>query len=227
MTYVIIRLMGTHIVTNVKTAKGRRISSTRWLHRQLNDTFVKLAKKDGYRSRSAYKLIEINNKFKILKRGISVLDLGAYPGGWSQVALEHGVSEVTAIDVQEMAPIEGVTFLRCDIREKELHDRLGDVRFDVVLSDMAPKACGHREVDHMNIINLCEVARDIAVGYLKPGGVFVTKILQGEYEQEFRSSLKQYFRSTEYCKPKSSRSESSEIYLVALKYSKNALPSAK
>ena len=225
MAYAVIKLMGSHIVTNVKTAKGRRISSTRWLHRQLNDKFVKLAKKDGYRSRSAYKLLEINSKFKILKRGISVLDLGAYPGGWSQVVLEHGINEVTAVDMQEMAPMEGITFIKCDIREEELHERLGGAKFDVVLSDMAPKACGHREVDHMNIINLCEMARDVAVEYLKPGGVFITKILQGEYEQEFRSSLKQYFRKTEYCKPKSSRSESSEIYLVALEYNKTALPS--
>ncbi|MEH0831148.1 RlmE family RNA methyltransferase [Anaplasma bovis] len=191
----------------------------------MNDKFVKLAKKDGYRSRSAYKLLEINSKFKILKRGISVLDLGAYPGGWSQVVLEHGINEVTAVDMQEMAPMQGVTFIKCDIREEELHERLGGAKFDVVLSDMAPKACGHREVDHMNIINLCEMARDVAVEYLKPGGVFITKILQGEYEQEFRSSLKQYFRKTEYCKPKSSRSESSEIYLVALEYNKTALPS--
>lgn len=184
-----------------------------------------MAKKDGYRSRSAYKLIEINEKYKLLKPGCFVLDLGAYPGGWSQVAaqqvLEGGKKGlVIAVDLQQLEGIDNVTCLQCDIENEAtfLYSHIGNLCFDVVLSDMAPKSCGHRQVDHANIMNLCELARDTALRSLKPFGCFVTKILHGEFEQEFRKSLTQHFETVSYFKPQSSRSESSEMYLVALKF---------
>lgn len=192
----------------------------------MNDQYVALAKRDGYRSRSAYKLIEINDKFKILRPGCTVLDLGACPGGWSQVAAKQVVENegkkglVVAVDLQPLEEIENVTCLQCDIESEAalLDTYLDNRRFDVVLSDMAPKSCGHRQVDHANIINLCELARDIALQRLVTSGCFVTKILHGEFEQEFKKSLTAHFEKVSYFKPKSSRSESSEMYLVALKF---------
>ncbi|MGN7661059.1 MAG: RlmE family RNA methyltransferase [Anaplasma sp.] len=179
-----------------------------------------MAKKQGYRSRSAYKLIDIDNKFKIFQRGRFVLDLGSYPGGWAQVAAERVTCDdkvhVVAVDVKEMEKIPNVDFVQCDVEDSShmLYEVLQNGKFDVVLSDMAPKSCGHKQVDHANIINLCEVALNLAVEFLRPGGSFVTKILQGEFEQELYRSLRCYFRSVAYFKPKSSRNESSEIYLV-------------
>ncbi len=183
-----------------------------------------LAKKHGYRSRSAYKLIDIDCKFKLFQRGRYVLDLGSCPGGWAQVAAERvaegGKAHVVAVDMAPMERIPNVDFVQCDVEHSPelLRAALQDRKFDVVLSDMAPKSCGHRQVDHANIINLCEMALDLAVEFLRSGGSFVTKILQGEYEQEFRRSLQYYFASVTYFKPKSSRSESSEIYLVGTKF---------
>ena len=185
-----------------------------------------LAKKDGYRSRSAYKLLDINEKFKILGRGMSVLDLGSFPGGWIQVVVQKTSASnddsqmIVAVDLQNMEYIPDVTFLQCNIESEIdlLRTKLNGKKFDVVLSDMAPSSCGHRQVDHANIINLCERARDIAVECLKPGGSFVTKILQGEYEKEFFQSVKSHFCKVAYCKPKSSRSGSTEMYIVALKF---------
>ncbi|MCU7611607.1 RlmE family RNA methyltransferase, partial [Anaplasma capra] len=143
-----------------------------------------MAKKLGYRSRSACKLIDIDGKFKILQPGRSVLDLGSYPGGWAQVASERvakgGKAHVVAVDTQQMEKIPNVDFVQCDVEHSSdlLREALGDRKFDVVLSDMSPKSCGHKQVDHANIINLCEIALDLAVHTLKPGGSFVTKILQ-------------------------------------------------
>ncbi|SCV65535.1 Ribosomal RNA large subunit methyltransferase E [Anaplasma phagocytophilum] len=213
-------------IVRVKTAKGRKISSTNWIRRQVNDQYVSLAKKEGYRSRSAYKLIEINDKFKILQRGRFVLDLGSSPGGWAQVAskntaiIDSTEPTVVAVDIQSMEDIHNVSFVQCDIDSDHdlLNEKLSGRKFDVVLSDMAPKSCGHRQVDHANIINLCELARDIALEYLNPNGSFVTKLLHGEYEQEFKRSIMPHFSVVSYFKPKSSRKDSSEIYLVALKF---------
>ncbi|QGR02560.1 RlmE family RNA methyltransferase [Ehrlichia ruminantium] len=198
------------------------MSSTRWLHRQLNDPYVLLAKKQQYRSRSAFKLIEIDNKFSIFKKGQYVLDLGASPGGWSQVAsqkVSHGnSSSVFAVDMQKMNKIPNVIFILCDIANniELLNTTFHEKKFDVILSDMAPKACGNKQVDHANIINLCEISLEIAVKFIKYNGVFVTKILQGEYEKEFYQSVKYHFNSVKYFKPKASRKDSSEMYLISV-----------
>ena len=175
--------------------------------------------------------MDINAKFRIFGNGMSVLDLGSSPGGWVQVAAQKTSATacssqmIVAVDMQKMEYIPHVTFFQCNIESEIdlLHAKLDGKKFDVVLSDMAPSSCGHKQVDHANIINLCEIARDIAVSYLKPNGSFVTKILQGEYEKEFFQSLTEYFGKVTYCKPKSSRSKSTEIYLVALKFKNNAL----
>ncbi|WP_410519520.1 RlmE family RNA methyltransferase [Candidatus Anaplasma sp. TIGMIC] len=193
------------------------------MRRQINDQYVALAKKHGYRSRSAYKLIEIHEKFKIFQRGMHVLDLGSYPGGWAQVASElvsdNSKSMVVALDIQLMEGLPNVEFVQCDIEKDTdvLDGLLRNKRFDVVLSDMAPRSCGHRQVDHANIINLSEMARDVALKYLNLSGSFITKILQGEYEAEFKMSLMAHFESVTYFKPKASRNDSSEVYLIALR----------
>ncbi|QJC27484.1 ribosomal RNA large subunit methyltransferase E [Anaplasma platys] len=161
-----------------------------------------------------------------MRPGSFVLDLGAYPGGWSQVAAQQVVKAegkrglVIAVDLQQMEAIDNVTCLRCDIESEAalLDSHISHIRFDVVLSDMAPRSCGHRQVDHANIINLCELARDMALQRLRPLGCFITKILHGEFEQEFRKSVIPNFETVSYFKPRSSRSESSEMYLVALKF---------
>ncbi|KJV65359.1 ftsJ-like methyltransferase family protein [Ehrlichia cf. muris str. EmCRT] len=217
-----------HISTIVKTAKGRKISSTRWLHRQLNDPYVLLAKKHGYRSRSAFKLIEIDNKFSILKKGQYVLDLGSSPGGWSQVAVQKvshsNNNSVFAVDIQNMDRISNVVFIQCDIINdiELLNTKFHDKKFDVILSDMAPKACGNKQVDHANIINLCEISLDITIKFARENGVFITKILQGEYEKEFYQSMKAHFKHVKYFKPKASRKNSSEIYLVGLGFTRHS-----
>ncbi|WP_065432671.1 RlmE family RNA methyltransferase [Ehrlichia ruminantium] len=203
------------------------MSSTRWLHRQLNDPYVLLAKKQQYRSRAAFKLIEIDNKFSIFKKGQYVLDLGASPGGWSQVAsqkVSHGNgSSVFAVDMQKMSSIPNVIFILCDIANniELLNSTFHKKKFDVVLSDMAPKACGNKQVDHANIMNLCEMSLEIAVKFIKPNGIFITKILQGEYEKEFYQLVKHHFNSVKYFKPKASRKDSSEMYLISLGFKEN------
>ncbi|WDM85766.1 RlmE family RNA methyltransferase [Ehrlichia sp. JZT12] len=203
------------------------MSSTRWLHRQLNDPYVLLAKKHGYRSRAAFKLIEIDNKFSIFKKGQYVLDLGSSPGGWSQVAAQkvsHGnSSSVFAIDMQNMDKIPNVIFIQCDIANNIdlLNTTFYGKKFDIILSDMAPKACGNKQVDHANIINLCEMSLDIVIKFIQDNGIFITKILQGEYEKEFYQSMKCYFKSVKYFKPKASRKDSSEMYLLGFGFKKN------
>ncbi|UKC53565.1 RlmE family RNA methyltransferase [Ehrlichia canis] len=203
------------------------MSSTRWLHRQLNDPYVVLAKKQGYRSRSAFKLIEMDNKFSIFKKGQYVLDLGSFPGGWSQFAAQkvsHGNNNlVFSVDIQNMDAIPNVIFIKCDISNEIeiLNDKFHNKKFDVILSDMAPKACGNKQVDHANIINLCEMSLDIVIKFARENGTFITKILQGEYEKEFYQSMKSNFKLVKYFKPKASRKDSSEIYLVGLGFKKD------
>ena len=197
------------------------------MHRQLNDPYVLLAKKHGYRSRAAFKLIEIDNKFSIFKKGQYVLDLGSSPGGWSQVAAQkvsHGnSSSVFAIDMQNMDKIPNVIFIQCDIANNIdlLNTTFYGKKFDIILSDMAPKACGNKQVDHANIINLCEMSLDIVIKFIQDNGIFITKILQGEYEKEFYQSMKYYFKSVKYFKPKASRKDSSEMYLLGFGFKKN------
>lgn len=213
--------------TRVKTAKRRKTSSTRWLKRQLNDPFVAKSKIDGYKSRAAYKLIEINDKFEILKPGANIVDLGAAPGGWSQVAAKitnsdtvSAKNKVIAIDLLPMEPIAGVTsfeknFFDEDAKEFILEQLDGKLA-DVVLSDMAANTTGHSKTDHLRILDLCENALAFALTILKPGGAFVAKIFRGGAENDLLTMAKQNFKKVKHFKPESSRKESSEFYLVAL-----------
>lgn len=216
-----------NLTVHVKTAKGRRISSTRWLQRQLNDPYVQMAKAQGYRSRAAYKIIEIHEKFKIFTKGQIVADLGAAPGGWSQVAAEKIAAgkpwggRVLAIDLLEMDHIPGVTILCQDFLTLNQDDTLSwlqDKKIDVVLSDMAASSSGHTLTDHIRIMQLCEDAFLFAKENLKEGGAFVAKILRGGTENELLVLLKTHFRQVKHFKPKSSRSESAEMYVVCLGY---------
>jgi 23S rRNA (uridine2552-2'-O)-methyltransferase len=208
----------------VKTSKGRKIGSTIWLQRQLNDPYVARAKAEGYRSRAAYKLIELNERYHLLHKGQRVIDLGAAPGGWSQVAAPIvGSSEahplVVAIDYLEMDPIPGVVMLRKDFNDEDAPDALiaalGGHRPDLVLSDMAAPTTGHRPTDHLRIMALVELAADFAIKVLAPGGAFVTKVFQGGTEHELLALLKRHFSTTTHAKPPASRSGSAETYLVA------------
>lgn len=203
----------------VKTARGRKTSSTRWLQRQLNDPYVEAARAAGYRSRAAFKLVEINEKYDFLKPGKKVLDLGAAPGGWCQVSVAAcGEGNVLGIDIQEIDPIPGAELMLLDILDEDAPDKIkaalgGEV--DVVLSDMAAKATGHRQTDHLRIIGLCEAALDLAYDVLAPGGVFVAKVLQGGTEGDMLKAMKQHFEVVRHAKPPASRSDSAEMYVVA------------
>jgi 23S rRNA (uridine2552-2'-O)-methyltransferase len=207
----------------VKTAKGRKVSSQRWLERQLNDPYVREAKAKGYRSRAAFKLVELDDRFHFLKPGARVLDLGAAPGGWSQVAAKRvgAKGKVVAADILEMAALPGVTVLQADIGDPDspakLQVALG-APADVVLSDMAASTTGHRATDHLRTITLLEAALDIAAAVLKPGGAFVGKVFQGGATGELLARIKKMFREVRHVKPRASRAESVELYLVALGY---------
>jgi 23S rRNA (uridine2552-2'-O)-methyltransferase len=204
----------------VRSAKGRSTGSTRWLARQLNDPYVRDAKKKGYRSRAAFKLIELDDKFHILKRGARVVDLGAAPGGWSQVAAARvGASgRVVAADVIEIEGIPGVAAMTLDLLGADacaaVKEALGGPA-DVVLSDMAAPTTGHRATDHLRTVALFEAALDVAEEVLKPGGVFVGKLFQGGAAQDLLARLKKNFREVRHVKPPASRKESVELYLVA------------
>ena len=213
--------------TEVKTAKKRKTSSTRWLKRQLNDPFVLKAKLDGYKSRAAYKLIEINNKFNILSPGANVIDLGAAPGGWSQVAVKIIQSDtllaktkLIALDVLSIHSIAGVTSFTKDFFDDDAKDliinELDGQLADLVLSDMAANTTGHSQTDHLRILDLCENALIFALSILKPGGHFVAKIFRGGAENDLLTIVKQNFNKLKHFKPDSSRKESSEFYLITL-----------
>ena len=205
----------------VKTARGRKLSSTRWLQRQLNDPYVAQAQKEGYRSRAAYKLLQIDEKAHILKKGDRVVDLGAAPGGWTQVAVKKvGKSgQVVGIDLTLVEPIPGAVLLHKDFTDDDapdlLREQLRDGAADVVLSDMAAPSTGHRQTDHARIIGLCEMALDFASRVLTPGGAFVAKVLQGGTEHTLLAQLKKQFKSVRHIKPDASRADSAELYVVA------------
>jgi 23S rRNA (uridine2552-2'-O)-methyltransferase len=208
----------------VRTAKKRRLSSTLWLERQLNDPYVAAAKREGYRSRAAYKLSEIAEKYDLLHPGDVVIDLGAAPGGWSQVAAQRvkaddGRGVVVAIDISEMEPIPGVTILHADFMADDAPERLiealGGRRANAVLSDMAAPATGHSRTDHLRIMGLCEAALAFAVEILAPGGFFLCKVLQGGTERALLDTMKQQFTTVRHVKPKASRAESAELYVLA------------
>ena len=202
----------------VKTARGRKISSTLWLKRQLNDPYVKLAGIKGYRSRAAFKLIELNEKFDLLSAGDTVVDLGAAPGGWCQIALEHDVGHLVGIDILPMESMAGADLIEMDFMDDQapgvLIDRLGG-KADLVMSDLAANTTGHRKTDHMRTVALVEAAADFALQVLKPGGNFVSKVFQGGAENNLLNTLKSRFETVRHAKPKSSRAGSPEIYLVA------------
>jgi 23S rRNA (uridine2552-2'-O)-methyltransferase len=205
-------------------ARGRTPSSRAWLERQLNDPYVARAKREGYRARSAFKLIEIDDKHHILKPGGRVVDLGAAPGGWSQVAakrvgVEAGKGKVIAIDVLEMVPVPGVEFRHLDFLAPEAPERLKAALggpADVVLSDMAANTTGHRKTDHLRTMALVEAAADFAFEVLAPGGAFLAKVLQGGTEASLLALLKQRFATVKHVKPAASRADSAELYLLAI-----------
>lgn len=225
---------GRDLTVRVKTAKGRKTSSTRWLKRQLNDPYVADARRRGYRSRSAFKLLELDQRFSLLKPGMRVLDLGAAPGGWTQVAMaavnEKGArGKVVALDRTAIDPIDDAILLVGDIDEAaaldELRAALGGPA-DVVLSDMAPASTGHPGTDHIRIVALCESALAVAEVVLAPGGSFIAKVLQGGTEGDLLVRMKTVFASVRHAKPPASRSDSAEMYVVATGFrgEKNAEP---
>jgi 23S rRNA (uridine2552-2'-O)-methyltransferase len=202
-------------------AKGLTVSSTRWLGRQLNDPYVAQAKAKGYRSRAAFKLIELDDKFHFLKPGARVLDLGAAPGGWSQVARARvgAKGRVLGVDMLDIDPLAGVETMKFDLMSAEASATIHAQLFgpaDVVLSDMASPTTGHRATDHLRTTALFETARELAEELLKPGGVFVGKVFQGGAAPELLSQLKKSFRDVRHVKPSASRAESVELYLVAM-----------
>jgi 23S rRNA (uridine2552-2'-O)-methyltransferase len=207
----------------VKTGGKRKLSSKLWLERQLNDPYVAQAKRDGLRSRAAYKLIEIDDKYHFLKPGITVVDLGAAPGGWSQIAAKrvsaaNSKGRVVAIDVLEMPEIPGVSFARLDFLKEDAPDKLLQMiggRADVVLSDMAANTIGHRKTDQLRILGLVEGAAAFAADVLNPGGTFVAKVFQSGADAELLAQLKRDFASVRHVKPASSRQDSSERYMLA------------
>ncbi len=205
---------------HVKTGKRRTLSSKLWLERQLNDPYVAKAKRDGFRSRSSYKLVEIDDKGRFLKPGAHVVDLGAAPGGWSQVAAKRiGKSgRIVAIDLLEFEPLTGVEFAQLDFLDPSAPDRLKAMlggAADVVLSDMAANATGHRKTDHLKIMALVEAAAAFAAEVLKPGGTFLAKVLQGGTEGALLADLKRDFTSVKHIKPAASRADSAELYVLA------------
>ena len=207
--------------TRVKSARGRKVSSTRWLERQLNDPYVQKAKRMGYRSRAAFKLIELDDKFHFLTKGAKILDLGAAPGGWTQVALERAGKDarVVGIDLLEIEAIAGADLLQGDFLDDDAPERLRhhlNGPADVVLTDMAASATGHTQTDHLRIMVLLEAAVDFAAEVLAPGGAFVGKVLQGGTENQLLASLKRQFKVVKHAKPPASRSDSAEIYVVAM-----------
>jgi 23S rRNA (uridine2552-2'-O)-methyltransferase len=216
---------GRELKVRVRTGKGRTVASKRWLERQLNDPYVARAKREGMRSRAAFKLAEIDERFHLFKPGGKVVDLGAAPGGWSQVAAERtlaaqgrGTGKVVAIDLLEMAPLPGVTFLALDFLDSTAPERLeaelaGPA--DVVMSDMAANATGHRKTDHLKIMALAETAAMFAREVLKPGGAFLCKVLQGGTEGTLLADLKRDFASVKHVKPAASRPDSAELYVLA------------
>jgi len=208
------------VSVRVKTARKRTSSSTRWLQRQLNDPYVQQSKRDGFRSRAAYKLIELDEKFEILKPGMRVLDLGAAPGGWSQVAVQKigKTGSLLGVDLLEMAPLAGALFMVKDFNDEDAPDLIREAlggKAHVVMSDMAANTTGHPATDHIRIISLCELAYDFATEVLEEGGTFLCKVLRGGTEGELLKKMKQQFAVVKHAKPKASRADSAESYVVA------------
>ena len=204
----------------VKTGRGRTLSQKRWLERQLNDPYVARAKREGFRSRAAFKLIEIDERFKLLKPGQKVLDLGAAPGGWAQVAVRTvgETGRVVGIDLLDIEPMAGATFITLDFLDPSAPERLTELLggpADLVLSDMAANTTGHKKTDHLRIIGLAETAAAFAREILAPGGAYLAKVFQGGAEGELLTALKRDFATVRHVKPAASRADSSELYVLA------------
>ena len=207
----------------VKSAGKRKLSSKLWLERQLNDPYVAKAKAHGYRSRAAFKLLEIDDKYRLLKPGMTVVDLGAAPGGWSQIAAKRvgsadGKGKIVAIDLLEMPEIPGVSFAQLDFLADDAPARLIEMmggRADIVMSDMAANTTGHRKTDQLRLVGLVETAAAFAADVLKPGGAFIAKVFQSGADAELVAQLKRDFSSVKHVKPASSRQDSSERYVLA------------
>jgi 23S rRNA (uridine2552-2'-O)-methyltransferase len=204
--------------TRVKTGKGRTAQSARWLERQLNDPYVARARADGWRARSAYKLIELDEKFHIIPDHGRIIDLGAAPGGWTQVVARRGAQAIVGIDLLEMEPIEGATIIQGDFLEEGMDQKLIALLGgppNLVMSDMAANTVGHKQTDHLRTAVLSESAAHFAMATLAPGGAFVTKMFQGGSENEILTLLKKAFKDVRHAKPPSSRAESVELFMVA------------
>ena len=212
---------GRVVPERLKTAWKRTPSQQAWLSRQINDPFAAKARAHGYRSRAAYKLTELDDKFRLLRPGARVLDLGLAPGGWTQVAIERGVTNIVGVDLLPVDPLPPAHILQMDFTDPECGPRLIELLGgppDVGLSDMAPNTVGHRQTDHLRIVGLIEAAVEFAVQVLKPGGAFIAKAFQGGETAEVIATLKRHFPEVKTVKPKASRADSSELYLVALKF---------
>ena len=214
---------GRSLKTRVKTARKRSLSSTLWLERQLNDPYVARAKREGYRSRAAYKLLEMDERFHLFKPGGCIIDLGAAPGGWSQIAADRvkskeGRGKVVGVDLLDMEPIPGVSFAIKDFNDDDapalIKEMLGG-QADGVMSDMAANATGHKQTDHLRIVALAELAFEFAFDVLAPRGFFVAKVLQGGTEGQVLARLKKEFASVRHVKPAASRADSAELYVLA------------
>ncbi len=221
--------IGRNKKTHVKSARGRTTSSTKWLKRQLNDPYVVKAQHDGYRSRAAYKIVEINEKADILKPGMMVIDLGAAPGGWCQVAANIGC-KVIGLDLLPIDPISDVKLFEMDFMDDDAPDILkkamkemgAEDGADIIMSDMAPNTIGHKNTDHIRIMALVELAYHFALEVLKPEGVFVAKVRQGGTQDELLTLMKKSFKKIKHIKPPASRKDSSETYVVATGFKGNA-----
>lgn len=209
----------------VKTARGRKNSSTRWLQRQLNDPYVKEANRLGYKSRAAFKLKELDDQLNLIKPGTVAVDLGAAPGGWCQVLNERKAKHVVAIDLIEVTEVPDISFIQMDFTDNDAPDRLIEMldgqKPDLVISDMAPNTVGHPKTDHLRTMALVEMAWDFALQTLAPGGHFVAKVFQGGTGSDLLNQIKPHFKTVKHVKPKASRKGSPETYLVALGFKKS------
>lgn len=219
-------IRGRHSLTvRVKTSKFRDKSSNRWLERQLNDPYVAESKRLGYRSRAAFKLIQLDEKYHFLGKGKRIVDLGCAPGGWTQIAVERnkGAGQVVGIDILETEPINGATLIQQDFTEPEAADKLKELlngEADIVMSDMAANTTGHQQTDHLRTIGLVEIAYEFAKEVLAPGGIFITKVFKGGTEGELLADVKKNFAKVSHAKPDASRQGSPEEYLVAVGFKK-------
>ncbi len=207
-----------NLAVTLRTSRGRSPAQQRWLARQLNDPYVAAARAQGYRSRAAFKLIELDERFHLITRFCRVLDLGAAPGGWTQVALQRGAGSVVGVDLLPVEPVSGATLIQGDFDDPDMPARLRELMggpADLVLSDMAPNTTGHAGTDHIRIMGLAELALHFACSVLNPGGAFVAKVFQGGSERDMLVPMKQRFATVKHAKPPASRKESSELYVVA------------